>query len=92
MTCIKGDLDEEQPTTSSTTPPSNSWATSGQAFPTPAPTSAPPSAQSNQSLTSLNSSSHLDFNCSPELTNLLMYDFGVTNSDAQWLDDNLVKL
>lgn len=39
-------------------------------------------------------SSHLEFPCSaPEVTNLLLSDFGVSvsNSDAEWLD-NLIKL
>jgi len=39
-----------------------------------------------------NNSSHLEFSCSaPEVTNLLLSDFGVSNSDAEWLD-NLIKL
>jgi hypothetical protein len=41
-----------------------------------------------------NSHSHLEFPCSaPEVTNLLLSDFGVSvsNSDAEWLD-NLIKL
>jgi hypothetical protein len=41
-----------------------------------------------------NHSSHLEFPCSaPEVTNLLLSDFGVSvsNSDAEWLD-NLIKL
>jgi hypothetical protein len=46
----------------------------------------PPSHQSN--------ASHLEFACSaPEVTSLLLSDFGVSvsNSDAEWLD-NLIKL
>jgi hypothetical protein len=41
-----------------------------------------------------NNSSHFEFPCSaPEVTNLLLSDFGVSvsNSDAEWLD-NLIKL
>jgi hypothetical protein len=105
VTCIKGDLDEaEQPTTSSSTastasnwPPENNQvqnyhSNSMQSQSQPQNSTSQNSTQRGLSLTSLNSASHLDFNCSPELTNLLLSDFGVTNSDAQWLDDNLVKL
>ena len=103
VTCIKGDLDgNEQSANTTSSTPQSTWASAstsagnrGSYTPNPPTNSnvrAPTPAASNQSLTSLNSNSHLDFNCSPELTNLLMYDFGVNNSDAQWLDDNLVKL
>ena len=105
VTCIKGDLDgDQQPANTTSSNSQSTWAstsagnnggqsryTSTPNHPIP-PHRTPTPAASNQSLTSLNSNSHLDFNCSPELTNLLMYDFGVNNSDAQWLDDNLVKL
>ena len=47
---------------------------------------------SNPHITPLHTNSHLDFNCSPELTNLLLTDLGVSMPDSGWMDDNLIKL
>jgi hypothetical protein len=109
VTCIKGDLDEEPPTAASSsatasTTTSSQWESMSNMSSTSYGSSTTCRAASTNltfmSSTPLLSStaaaaSHLEFTCSaPELSSLLLSDFGVSvpNSDAQWLDDNLIKL
>jgi len=102
VTCIKGDIEEQtagagHPSSAASSASSSSWEAASRTCnrvvlsppPPPLPTYHMPTS-SGGSITQLNSSSHLDFNCSPELTNLLLTDLGVSN--PEWLDDNLIKL
>lgn len=84
MTCIKGEIDEEQPQQQQIQP---------QTAQRPTTTQLNLHQQNPNTLQTLHSSSHLDFNCSPELTNLLLSDLGVAMpAGNEWLDDNLIKL
>lgn len=84
VTCIKGEIDEEQPQQQQIQP---------QTAQRPTTTQLNLHQQNPNTLQTLHSSSHLDFNCSPELTNLLLSDLGVAMpAGNEWLDDNLIKL
>ena len=92
VTCIKGDIEEQTaPPPPQPRPGSSSWESRSRVVLTPPPPNLPTyHMPSSSTITQLNSSSHLDFNCSSELTNLLLTDLGVSN--PEWLDDNLIKL
>jgi len=92
VTCIKTEsgMKGPQPTTNSS--PFTSLETTSRIVMTPPPHQGRPIVMNTPHITPLHTNSHLDFNCSPELTNLLLTDLGVSMPDSGWMDDNLIKL
>ena len=80
-----------QPTTNSSPYTSLETSTPCRIELTPPPQQRTP-VMNTPHITPLHTNSHLDFNCSPELTNLLLTDLGVSMPDSGWMDDNLIKL
>lgn len=95
VTCIKTESGMPGPQPTSNSSPYTSLETTSpcriELTPPPVPQQGRP-IMSNPHITPLHTNSHLDFNCSPELTNLLLTDLGVSMPDSGWMDDNLIKL
>lgn len=94
VTCIKTESGTTQlrPTTNSSPYTSLETTSHCRIELTPPPQQGRPSVMNAPHITPLHTNSHLDFNCSPELTNLLLTDLGVSMPDSGWMDDNLIKL